>query len=40
MSSAFFHKQHRHVWTTEGGYVFFAVSLTMMLVLLMEGWIW
>jgi hypothetical protein len=40
MSSAFFHKQQRHVWTTAGGYVFFAASLTMILVLLMEGWLW
>jgi hypothetical protein len=40
MSSAFFQKQQRYIWATIGGYVFLAASLAMILVLLMEGWLW
>jgi hypothetical protein len=40
MSSALFHKPQRYGWTTASGYLFFASSLAMVLVLLMEGWLW
>ncbi|WP_281048113.1 hypothetical protein [Shinella zoogloeoides] len=40
MSSAFFRKQQQYVSDAASGYVFFAASLTMSLILLMEGWLW
>jgi hypothetical protein len=40
MSSAFFYKQQQYVSDAASGYLFFAVSLVMILVFLMEGWLW
>lgn len=40
MSSTFFHRQQRYVWAAASGYLFFAASLAMILVLLAEGWLW
>lgn len=40
MSSALRHRSHERLWVAISGYLLFAGSLAMILVVLAEGWLW